>query len=406
MYVGWDWGNTTHAIAVIDDHGHLVDRWPTPHNEDGLRATFARLAGHAAPADLPVAIETTRGLIVDRLLAAGHPVVAVHPNAFNAVRPRWGAARAKDDPGDAFKLADYLRTDGHRLRTLRPTEQTTLELQALVRAREDQVTARVTATNQLAALLAEHWPGAGTVFADLDSDIALAFCDRFPTRSSARHLAPARMRDWLARQHYSGRTDPAVLIGRLRNAPAPVSRLSDETITVLVRNQIAVIRALKTVICELEAQIDTALATHPWAALIENLPRVGTVNLAQIIGEAGPLLEHAASADQLAAEAGVVPVTRASGKSRAVVFRYATNRRARQALIRWADNSRHSSTWARNIYDTAREQGKRHPHAVRILARSWLRIIYACWRDGTCYDPTIHERRRTDRNDHSSALTA
>ena len=76
--------------------------------------------------------------------------VPVHPNAFNAVRPRWGAARAKDDPGDAFKLADYLRTDGHRLRTLRPTEQATLELQALVRAREDQVTARVAATNQLA----------------------------------------------------------------------------------------------------------------------------------------------------------------------------------------------------------------------------------------------------------------
>lgn len=406
MFVGWDWGNTTHAVAVLDDQGHTIDRWLCPHSEDGLRATFARLAGHAAPADLPVAIETTRGLVVDRILAAGHPVVAVHPNAFNAVRPRWGAARAKDDPGDAFKLADYLRTDGHRLRTLRPTEQATLELQALVRAREDQVAARVTATNQLAALLAEHWPGAGTVFARLDSDIALAFCDRFPTPTSARRLAPARMRDWLARQNYSGRNDPSVLVARLRNAPAPVSRLGEETITALVHAQVAVIRALKTAICELEDQIDTALAAHTWAALIKDLPRVGTVNLAQIIGEIGPLLEHAVSADQLAAEAGVVPVTRASGKSRAVVFRYATNRRARQALVRWADNSRHASPWARNIYDTAREQGKRHPHAVRILARSWLRIIYACWRDGTCYDPATHERRRTQKTDHITALAA
>ena len=126
MFVGWDWGNTTHAVAVIDGQGQTVDRWLCPHSEDGLRATFARLAGHGAPAELPVAIETTRGLVVDRILAAGHPVVAVHPNAFNAVRPRWGAARAKDDPGDAFKLADYLRTDGRRLRTLRPTEQVTL----------------------------------------------------------------------------------------------------------------------------------------------------------------------------------------------------------------------------------------------------------------------------------------
>lgn len=290
MHVGWDWGNTTHAVAVIDDQGHLIDRWPCPHTEDGLRATLARLATHAAPTELPVAIETTRGLVVDRLLSAGHPVVPVHPNAFNAVRPRWGAARAKDDPGDAFKLADYLRTDGHRLRTLRPTEQATLELQALVRAREDQVNARVAATNQLAAVLAEHWPGAGTVFASLDSNIALAFCDRYPTPASARRLAPARMRDWLARQHYSGRSDPAVLVGRLRGAPAPASRLGEDTITVLVRSQVAVIRALKSAIDELEDQIDAALPAHPWTALIENLPRVGTVNLAQIIGEVGPLL--------------------------------------------------------------------------------------------------------------------
>src|SRR5699024_7615974 len=246
----------------------------------------------------PVAIETTRGLVVDRLLVAGHPVVPVHPNAFNAVRPRWGAARAKDDPGDAFKLADYLRTDGHRLRTLRPAEQATLELQALVRAREDQVTARVRATNQLDALLAEHWPGAGVVFADLDSDIALAFCDRYPTPSTARRLAPAKMRDWLARQHYCGRTDPAVLVGKLRSAPAPASRLDEEIITALVRTQVTVIGALKTALEDLEDQIDTALAAHPWAILIENLPRVGTVNLAQIIGELGRQLAHAARANQ------------------------------------------------------------------------------------------------------------
>lgn len=61
---------------------------------------------HGAPADLPVAIETTRGLAVDRLLAAGHPIVPVHPNAFHAMRAHWGASKAKTDAGDSFKLAD------------------------------------------------------------------------------------------------------------------------------------------------------------------------------------------------------------------------------------------------------------------------------------------------------------
>ncbi|MFJ7267381.1 IS110 family transposase, partial [Streptomyces sp. NPDC099050] len=87
----------------------------------------------------------------------------------------------------------------------------------------------------------------------------------------------------------------------------------------------------------------------------------------------------------------VVPVTRASGKSRVVTFRHAANRRARLAIVTFADNSRHSSDWAAKIYNDARAAKKRHPHAIRILARAWLRVMWACWRTGTCYDPVTHQ---------------
>ena len=43
------------------------------HNE--LATTLRRLAGLGDPSGLPVAIETSSGLVVERLLAAGHPVV-------------------------------------------------------------------------------------------------------------------------------------------------------------------------------------------------------------------------------------------------------------------------------------------------------------------------------------------
>jgi len=36
------------------------------------------------------------------------------------------------------------------------------------------------------------------------------------------------------------------------------------------------------------------------------------------------------------------------------------------------------------------QRGKRHRHALRILASAWLRVIWACWRDKTCYDPVLH----------------
>jgi Transposase len=179
--VGWDWASTSHDVTVLDEQGRVVERWALPHTEHALAEALTRLARHGQPAELPVIIERSAGLVVDRLLAAGHPVVPVHPTAFHAARPRWGAAGAKSDPGDSYKLADYLRTDGHRLRRLQPLDPGLRELQALVRLREDHVRARTAASNQLGALLDANWPGPKAMFCKLASDIALAFLTDYPT---------------------------------------------------------------------------------------------------------------------------------------------------------------------------------------------------------------------------------
>ena len=78
MDVGWDWASQRHDVTVIDDTGQLVDRWRLAHTEAGIHQAMTRLAGHGPP-DLPVAIEATSGIVVDRLLAAGHPVVPTPP---------------------------------------------------------------------------------------------------------------------------------------------------------------------------------------------------------------------------------------------------------------------------------------------------------------------------------------
>ncbi len=38
----------------------------------------------------------------------------------------------------------------------------------------------------------------------------------------------------------------------------------------------------------------------------------------------------------------------------------------------------------------ARKRGCDHPHAVRILARAWIRALWRCWKDGVLYDPSRH----------------
>src|SRR6266542_5313213 len=137
FYVGIDWAARSHELCVVDGAGAVVLRLGFNHSERGISDALERLAELGPAAELAVAIERPSGLLVERLLEAGHPVVQIHPNAFAAARSRWGAAGAKSDPGDAFKLADLLRSDHHRLRALQPLDAATRELQALVRLRDD-----------------------------------------------------------------------------------------------------------------------------------------------------------------------------------------------------------------------------------------------------------------------------
>ena len=139
---------------------------------------------------IPIAIERPSGLLVDALVEAGFVVTPIHPNVVKTCRPRYRAVAAKSDLGDAFILADILRTDGHRLRPLAPQSDAIKALRALVRGRDDLVRARVALANQLIALLESFWPGAARIFSALASPIALAFLERYPTPEAAARLGP------------------------------------------------------------------------------------------------------------------------------------------------------------------------------------------------------------------------
>lgn len=121
-----------------------------------------------------------------------------------------------------------------------------------------------------------------------------------------------------------------------------------------------------------------------------SFPRAGQVCAAGIAAELGGVRERFPDPEALAMEAGVAPVTKQSGKSRSVVFRWACNRRLRAAVTCFADNSRHASAWAAAVYARARQRGCDHPHAVRVLARAWIRVLWRAWQDGKPYDPTTH----------------
>jgi len=390
MIAGWDWSGETHDVSVIDADGRLLEHRRFVHTEAGLTDSLRFLRRFAVPEELPVAVELTTGLVIDRLFAAGHPVYPVHPRSFNAARPRWGSAKSKSDRADSYQLADYVRTDMARLNRLVPMSLAARELRALSRARDDQVEARKRALRQLKAVLETYWPGPLQLFSRLDTQIAMQFLDDYPTPEAAARLGAGRMALFLSRNRYPGSKTAGELVERLRSAPVAAAGLDPAVLAGIVHAHVRVVRTLAAGVADLSRAVEAALTKHPKTPLLATLPRVGRVNLGQIMGEVGPILERAKSVDQLAAEAGAVPVTRESGKVRGVSFRWTVNSRARKALDRWADNSRKDSPWAQEVYLRALQRGKRHPHAIRILTRAWLRVVWACWHTDTPYDPARH----------------
>jgi transposase len=387
--VGLDWAVHSHAVCVIDSAGAVRERLEIAHDRDGLAELMRHLARFGA--SLRIAIERPSGLIVDALVEAGHQVFPIHPNAVKASRPRYRSHGGKCDASDAYLLADLLRTDGHRWAALAPQSDSIRALRALVRSRDDLVAARVALGNQLYSTLEAFWPGAACIFADITSPIGLAFLHRYPSPTKAARLSEAQLERFSHAQHYSGRRSPAELLARLRaTAHGSAGKLSNESMAQVVRSMVAVLKPLVAQIAALTRRIEAFVESLPDGQIIMSFPRAGHVCAAQILAELGDVRERFPTLDRLVAEAGAAPVTYQSGKTRSVAFRWACNQRLRQAINCLADNSRHANAWAHSLYAAARARGCNHPHAIRILARAWLGVIWRAWTDRKPYDPKLH----------------
>ncbi len=393
-FAGIDWASEEHALCVVDEDGLKLEGEFFAHDEAGIEELVARMRALGV---VRVAIERPDGLLVDRLLEAGFTVLPIHPNKLKATRPRYEAAGGKSDGFDAFVLAELARTDSHRHRALAPNSDETKALRALTRTREDLVGARVRLANELRAQLDAFWPGAARIFADVDSPIGLAFLERYPAPGDARGLGEKRMAGFLARHGYCGRRSPAELLQRLRIAPAGrAGALEAEARRGAVLGLVAALRPIVEQIRELTSQIAGAVRAHPDGQVFLPLfkdPK-SVVTAARLVAEIGDDRGRYPTQEALAADAGMAPVARESGKRKVAGFRWACDKRLRDAVACLANSTRHTHPWARGVYLDARARGLEHPHAIRVLGRAWLRVLWRCWQDEVPYDPAKHGNLR------------
>ena len=385
---GIDWAETNHAVCVIDADGEAITRVELAHSRAGIARMITVLSRHRVQA---VGIERPDGPVVDALLSAGISVYVIAPAQIKALRRRYGTAGNKDDRFDAYVLADTVRTDRRRLTALQRDSDATVALRQLCRVRKDLVAHRVAVTNQLRAHLLTVLPAAVDLFSSLECPISRQFLVRFATQDAVDQLTCRRLTAWLKRAGYNFRTKPEVLHQRLIDAPRGAIGTHTAALAEITRAYVATLTTLCAQIDALTDQVSQALDAHPDKDIFTSLPKAGTLRAARLLAEIGDARGRFPTATALACLSGVAPSTRESGTHRVVSFRWAVDKQLRDAICDFAGDSHHANPWAADLYAKARARGHDHPHAVRILGRAWLDIIWKCWTTNTPYDTGRHK---------------
>lgn len=243
-------------------------------------------------------------------------------------------------------------------------------------------------TNQIRSTLREFYPAALEAFDDLDSSDSLAVLAIAPTPSLGRGLSRSKIAAALRRGGRQRRIEE-----RAVEIQAALRAEHLETPSVVADAMGASVAALVAVTVELVAQIDRLdqeladrFDQHPDAKIIRSLPGLGTILGARALGEFGDDPNRFCDAKSHKNYAATSPITRASGKHRVVLARYARNRRLADVCYRWALSALSASPGARAFYDHRRARGDTHNRALRALANRLVGILHGCLTHSTPYD--------------------
>jgi transposase len=394
LFIGDDWAEDHHDVELMDVSGRRLAKARLPEGVAGMARLHA-MAGEALgedaedtdPGQVVIGIGTDRGPWVQALIAAGYTVFAISPLQASRYRERHGVSGAKSDAGDAHVLADMVRTDSHQLRAVAGDTAQAAAVKVVTRAHKTLIWERTRHMQRLRHSLRDYFPAALEAFTDLTAPDTLELLAKAPGPASAARLTTAQIS--AALKHARRRGIPAraaaiqsVLRGEHLGQPAVVTAAYAATI----RAATAVLTVLNEQIKTLEGQVEAHFGQHPDAEIIGSQPGLGPVLAARVLAEFGDDPGRYADARSRKNYAGTSPITRASGKKKAVMARYIHNDRLIDALGVQAFSALNTSPGARAYYDQLRARGISHYAALRQLGNRLVGILHGCLKTRTLYD--------------------
>jgi transposase len=210
------------------------------------------------------------------------------------------------------------------------------------------------------------------------------------TPAAAAKLTLAQLRSLLRKAGRARGIDAEA--ARLREAfHAPQMRQLPLVEEAMGHQALALLRGLDaacTAAEDLEQAAVESFNQHPDAGIITSFPGLGPLTGARVLAETGDDRSRFADAKGLKAYAGAAPVTRASGKTLAVLHRRVKNQRLPAAGYIWAFSALTASPGARAHYDRRKTAGDRHTAAQRNLFGRLLGCLHHCLATGQHYSET------------------
>lgn len=404
-FVGIDWASKAHEVCILDRDGTVCERRQVDHTatalQDFVDALLTRAPGD--PSRVAIAIETPRGALVELLVERGFAVYAINPKQLDRFRDRFTAAGAKDDRRDARVLGDSLRTDPQAFRHVRVDDPLVIQLREWSRVDEELGTEVTRLTNQLRDLVYRITPGLLSLCAGADEPWLWTLVGLAPTPAQQRRLSVPRL-DRLLRDHQVRRLTGAELRAVLQGAsvytaPGVVEAVTAHYRLLLPRLELIAqqrrdcTRELERRLAALEAQ-DSAPGDqreHQDVTILRSMPGVGVRVAARMLAEASqPLVDRAYHT--LRAVMGLAPITKQSGRYRAVSMRYACNWRLRDAAYHWARVGMQRDPKSRAYYASLRARGHTHGRALRSVADRFLRLLFTLLEHGQLFNPDHGEQ--------------
>ena len=334
-FAGVDWASQKHDVWLADASGKRLGKKTFEHSGEGLAQMCSWLMATSGgrPEDIHVAIEVPHGAVVETLLDRGFKVYAINPKQLDRFRDRFSPAGAKDDSRDAETLSSSLRTDRRAFHQVALADPAIIELREWSRMADDLSADKIRHANRLREQFRRYYPQMLQLGSDLAEEWIFALWERAPAPAKAARLRQAEV-EKLLKRHRIRRIGAAEVLAILKQPALVVAPGVTEAAMAHIHVLIESIRLFAQQLKEVHRQFDRLcnLLAEPipgrngqagpelgqtLVAILQSLPGAGRVVVAVLLAEAFETLKRADYAI-LRMLCGVAPVTRRSGKGRAV----------------------------------------------------------------------------------------